>query len=98
MVQMKHNVSATASNTFWDLAFNFIPQVLEKRKRKVPKFIQQRRKLVKNNCPPVFLEYYYKKKSTGEVVKFCGSVAPMKAYQNPSYEKLFEIAYVKVCR
>ena len=95
---MKHRVSAAAANSFWEAAFKFIPTVLEEKKeKKVPQFIQQRRKLYADYCPPVHMEYCYRKKLDSSIIKFHGSSAPLKAYQNnKQYEKLYEMAHVKV--
>ena len=95
--QSKHHVSASAANNFWDIAFKFIPLVLQSREKKVPKCIQQRRKLKKDNCPPVTVEHCYRNKINGEILHHSGSAAPVKTYQdNSKFEKLYEIAYVKV--
>ena len=97
--QARHNVSAAAANSFWNLAFEYVPLVLQNRDKKIPKFVQQRKKLNSNHCPTINMEYYYKDKSNGNIVKYSGTVAPVKAYErNPNFEKLFETAFVQVRR
>ena len=98
LAQMKHHVSAEAANSFWDLAFKYVPQCLQQRQKKVPKFVHQRRKLFLDHCPEVHMEYSYRNKLTGEIVEYKGTTAPIKLYQNNNYEKLYELAYVKVIR
>ena len=95
--QVKHKVSANAANAFWDIAFKFIPSVQEQRHKKVPKYSHQRRKMNQSYCPPIHLEFTLRDKKDGGIVKVKGSTAPTKAYENnPEYEKLYEVAYVKV--
>lgn len=96
LAQMKHHVSAEAANEFWDLSFKFVQPCLLQRTKKVPKFIQQRRKMIQNYCPPVQVEFYYRNKLNGEIITHKGTSAPNKMYQNNNYEKLYEVAYVKV--
>ena len=95
---MKHQVSATAANSFWDVGFKYLPRVLDQRRgKKVPKFVHQRRKMMKDDAPKVEMEHVYKKTTHDSIIKIKGSVAPVKAYQtNPMYEKLYETAHVKV--
>ena len=93
---MNHHVSAAAANAFWDVAFKSIPPVLEK-KRKIAKFIQQRRKLVRDYCPQIHMEYCFRRKSDNAIIKHHGPSAPVKAYQsNEKYEKLYEMGYIEV--
>ena len=99
LTQMKHHVSAAATNSFWDIAFKNIPLVLQQRRKKVPKFIQQRRKIKQNYAPPIHIEFNYLNLETNEVEQFRGSTEPVKACtNNPKYEKLYEVAHVKVCK
>lgn len=95
--QMKHKVSAAAVNHLWNIAFKYVPLVLSQCRKKVPQFIQQRRKLVKNSCPPIQVEYIMRKKDDGNIIHFQGTTAPVKQYlASGEFEKLAEIAYVQV--
>ena len=97
LMEYKHNVSGAAANAYWDLAFKLVPRVLELKKKKVPKFVHQRRKLINDDCPKIEMEFYFRKKEDDSIVKFSGTNAPLKQYQNNSkYEKLYELAYVQV--
>ena len=97
LAQMKHQVFAEATNAFWDLAFQFVPPTLQQQTKRVPKFVQRRKKMLLNHCPEVHLEYSYRNKVSGEIINYKGSTAPIKLYQNnQNYEKLYELAYVKV--
>ena len=99
--QVTHKVSEKAANVFWDYAFNYIPRIMEFKEREgrlnnVPKFSQQRRKL-KKCCPEVKMEFAFKNKIDGSIVKHSASTTPVKALeQNPEYVKLYEIATIEV--
>ena len=99
--QLSHKVSAKAANLFWSTTLNYLPQLLELKEREgreksIPQFIQQRRKLYKDNCPDVQMEFAFRKKD-GSIVKHNGETAPMKAMQlNREYVKLYEMASIKV--
>ena len=95
VAQVRHHVSAAGANAFWDAAFKFIP-LLQTRTKKVPKFVHQRRKLVQNYSPPVEMEYVFRKKSDNSIVKYKGTTAPVKEFPSSDFEKLCEMAYVKV--
>ena len=100
--QLSHKVSAKATNTFWDICMEYVPQLKEMWEReghtkKVPGFIHQRRQLYKQYCPEVIMEFGFKNKTDGSVKKVTSGKTPLKEYQNnPDYVKLYEIASVKV--
>ena len=100
--QMNHKVSAKATNSFWDLGQEYIPKLVklherEGRHRHIPKFIQQRRKMYKEYCPDVQMEFAFQKKIDGSIITVRGNSAPLKALQhNTNYIKLYEMATVKV--
>ena len=100
--QLTHKVSGKATNLFWDIAFQFIPKLLdmkhrEGRTKNIPKFIQQRRLQERQYCPDIHMEFGFKKKSDGSIIIHSGPTTPLKAMQlNSDYVKLYEIAYVKV--
>ena len=97
LAQMKHHVSAEAANSFWDLAMKYVPLSLQQRQKKIPQFVHQRRKMYQNYCPEVHMEFVYKNKLNGEIVTYKGTSAPLKMYQNNFvYEKLYELAFIKV--
>lgn len=97
LLQSKHQVSASAANSFWDAAFKCVPPVLAARNKKVPQFVHQRRILIAEKCPKISMEYLYRNKEDNSIVTFKGTIAPVKKYQNPGkYEKLCEVAKVDV--
>ena len=97
LTQMKHQASAEAANAFWNTAFKHIPDVVQQTTKKIPKFIQQRRKIFEENCPKVHLEYCYRNKVSGDIITYKGTTAPVKQFGNTQkFEKLYEMAYVKV--
>ena len=100
--QLTHNVSAAATNSFWKISMELIPKLVSQKEsdnitRKTPTFTQERRKLYRDNCPPVKMTFAFKNKSTGNIETVDCDATPMNAYQrNPSYVKVFEEAHVEV--
>lgn len=104
LTQQTHNVSATATEKFWDIALKFLPELVEHKARdsitkKTPAFTQERKKLYKNLCPEVKMFFGFKHKSTGviETVE-CTSTPNMTFQRNPEYIKVFEEAQIQVIR
>ena len=99
--EVDHTVSQSATNSFWDVAFSFIPKLLEAKKlqkvtRKVPKFNHIRRQLYKNKTPEVRMEIAYRNKETDEITIVEDTSTPASKFSPAVYEKLYEKAYVKV--
>lgn len=100
--QLTHKVSAKASNTFWDLTLTYVPKLLNFKEREghfknIPKFINQRRKLTKQYCPDVQMEFAFRNRLDGSIIKHRGATSPLKEFQqNPNYMKLYEVASIKV--
>ena len=100
--QLTHRVSAKATNSFWSNAMDFLPKLLEfklreGRERPIPQFVHQRKQLYKQYSPDVKMEFAFKNKIDGSIIKHSGTTAPLKEFQlNPNYSKLYEIASVKV--
>ena len=100
MVQLTHQVSAAAANSFWDSAVQSIPNLMECKKRSsvkknVPGFIHLRQKLY-NDCPEVHMKFVYLNKSTQEVEVVHASKSPDRRYPKSTHVKLYEEAHVKV--
>lgn len=64
--------------------------------KKVPQFQQIRRKLYENRTPDVNLEIGYKNKETDEVTIINDTVTPKSRFPPNRFDKMFEIASVKV--
>ena len=102
VTQLCQKVSAKAANQFWDLSITYLPKLVMFKEREgnvknIPKFIQERRKLYQKYCPDVQMEFGFQKKSDGSIIKVSGSSTPLKdLQQNPEYQKLYEIASIKV--
>lgn len=100
--QLTHKVSGKATNEFWNLTMEYMPKLLEFKKREgrtknIPRFIHLRRQLYTKFCPKVKMEFAFRKKIDGSIIKHTSSAAPLKAFQlNQEYEKLYEIASIKV--
>ena len=69
-LEMKHRTSQIASEEFWELAKETFPKLYRAKTedmeyKDMPKFVSQRRKLFRENVPPVKLEIAYLNKDTG---------------------------------
>ena len=101
-IQRGHHVSARATNAFWDAAIEMIPQIVEMQKKenickRIPKFIQHRRKLHMEYCPKVMMEFAFMNKHDQSIETVLSQSTPLKKYQNNSdYIKLYEKSYIKV--
>ena len=102
LAQETHKVSARATNKFWSLSLDYMPKLLklqeqEGRQNPIPQFIQQRRKLHKQYCPEIQMEFGFQKMFDGSLKIIKTSSAPLKDLQlNRDYIKLYEIASIKV--
>lgn len=101
LVQLTHNVSAAATNSFWRIAFEFIPtlcRIREQRniKKKVPGYIHIRRNLYDDICQKVHMKFAFLNKSNNSIEVVECDKAPDKRYPRSRYIKLYEEAHVKV--
>ena len=101
-VQLTHKVSCAATNAFWKLSLKWIGRLLHSKKinrvkRKIPQFRQQRNKLYKD-CPRIGMNFGYLNTDTNEILTLTDvDTAPRKRFQNDlKYEKLYEAAFIKV--
>lgn len=99
--ELDHTVSKVGSNLFWKIAFKFVPRILEAKAqqrvtRKTPQFNHIRRTLYDKYTPDVNLEIAYREKETDEVRIVNESVMPKSRFPPDKFEKLYEIASVKV--
>lgn len=69
---------------------------LQQVKRKVPKYNHIRRKLYEKHTPDVNLELAYKNKESNEITIINDTVTPKSRFPPDQYEKIYEIATVKV--
>ena len=102
-MELDHTVSKIASDDFWRLACEFLPKIVYARSaqnvtRKLPQFSHIRKKLYNDNVPEVTLEIGYKNKDTDEVTVVTDTITPIKQYPPNQFEKMFEIASVKVTK
>ena len=99
---MDHRVSKTASEQFWALATNLLPEVLEAKQvnqvhKKIPQFRSLRAKMYEEDVPPINLEVAYECKETGDVIIMQGlSKTPVKRFPPSQFIKLYESAKVSV--
>lgn len=102
--QLTHYVSLTATNAFWRLALEFIPPVMETRKkesihRKIPQFVQVRRNLYKEIAPKIKMSFAFLNKENGTIVKVAEDHTPLSKFQrDPHYQKLYEEAHIEVIK
>lgn len=64
--------------------------------RKIPQFDHIRRTLAQNYSPPVHMEIAYKNKETDQVTIVKDTITPKSRFPPHRFEKMFEIATVKV--
>ena len=100
-LEMDHRVSKTASEAFWELGKWAFPRLYKAKidevvLKNIPKFVSQRRKLHKDNVPPVHLEIGYLDKETKEVVLVEGDKTPKSRFHPTKFQKVYEVASVKV--
>ena len=101
VIELKHRVSKTTSNAFWELAKTMFPslsraKIEERVYKRVPKFQSQRRRLFKDNLPKIKLEIGYMNKETREIVVVESDKTPVSRFSPHEYEKLYEVASVEV--
>ena len=102
-IQLRHEFSQHAVNEFWSVAITDMKRLFEVKQqqrvsRKIPQFINQRNKLYRDLCPKVKMNFGYLHKATEEVYTLSNlDKAPVHRYdKDPSFIKLYEVAYVKV--
>ena len=98
--QINHKVSKTGASKFWNIATKFMIPLsnafIKEKKKKFPKFEHIRRKLVKKNVPEVTIEAGYVDKKKTELIISEGEKVNVKDFPREKFEKVFEIASVKV--
>lgn len=102
-VQLTHNVSASATNAFWEVAFQLVPELMQHKRqemveKKIPGFIHLRRKLYDRKCPKVEMKFVYLNKNTQEIEVVNTNKNPRLTYNKANYVKLYEEAHVKVIK
>lgn len=100
--ELHHKVSKEASNSFFEIAKKRFHQLmiaknLEGISKSTPQFVHLRRSLYNDNVPKIYLEVAYRNRVTGEetVLQDLESI-PTTQYPRSEYNKLYEIASVKV--
>ena len=101
VAEVDHTMSKAGSNELWRIASFYIPKIInakniEQVKKKNPQFNHIRRKLYDDYTPKVNLEIGYRNKETNEVTVVKDSITPRKRFPPNQFEKLYEIASVKV--
>ena len=100
MVQLTHDVSAAAANSFWKIASTSIPELFHAReelqiKKNVPGYIHLRRKLYEES-PTVHMKFVYMNRETKAIEIVQCTKAPVKNFPKSKFVKLYEEAHVKV--
>ena len=101
LIELDHDVSNVAANCYWKLATTFLQKFFEARtseniSKKIPQFNHIRRTLHKEHVPPISLEIGYRNKESSEITVVNDTVTPRSRFQPDVYEKIYEIASIKV--
>ena len=101
-LERNHQVSKVASEAMWDLAKTWFHKLFMTKNaqgvtRKTPSFIHLRRLLYRDYVPPVHMEIGYLEKETGDVTVMEDTpITPKNRFPPHRYQKLWDIAHVKV--
>lgn len=101
LLENRHRVSKSASEDFWRLASSAFPKLHKARidevvYKRVPQFQNQRKKMYDTKVPNINLKIGYKNLETDEISVVESSATPLSKYPPRKYQKLFEVATVKV--
>ena len=100
-VQLTHQVSAAATNSFWAIANTFLPVISAAKdkcnvNKNVPGFVHIRRTMKKQMCPEVQMKFVYLNKNTRAIEVVHSKTSPDHKYNQSCYEKLYEEAHISV--
>ena len=97
MSEIHHSVSKGASESFWRIGLELFPKLSGANgSKKTPQFNYIRKKMYKDMVPNIDLEIGYKNRSSGEITVVNTTVTPVKNFSPAKFDKMFEIATVKV--
>ena len=98
MTEITHHVSKTATDAFWSVGLKYFSMLsaARGRRKKTPQFKSIRRKIYLNSVPPVNLEIGYKDRTTNEIHIVNDTCTPLKRFSPTKFDKIFEIASIKV--
>ena len=100
-IQLTHDVSASAANSYWKLALASFPALQAAKensdvRKNTPGFEHLRRKLYSESCPEVTMNFCFLNKNTSEIEKVTCQKSPAKRFPKSKYIKLYEEAHIKV--
>lgn len=99
---MTHHVSAAATESFWKVAKEFIPELNKVKEnsennRKIPGFKHIRRQIHADTCPPIEMKFIFLNKTTNAIEEVnCKKSPPRKQFPRENCTKLYEEAHIKV--
>ena len=99
--EVNHRVSKRASAGFWNVARKWMGSLTsafnKDGKKKFPKYEHTRKKITKENVPPISMDIGYLHKESGELTIVEDSDKnPILKFPSDVYEKVYEIASIKV--
>ena len=103
LAESDHHVSKVATNLFWKIGLKYFHRLMvakenENVRRKVPQFVQIRRKQKTSHIPRVSMDIAYQDKATGEVhIVEDTEVTPVNRFPPSTHTKVYEVATVQVC-
>ena len=102
LIEIQHQVSKVASNEFWKSANKHLYKLLAAKEaqnvtRKVPQFVQLRRKFNNVHVPEIKMEFGYRNKETGEITVVKNRLTtPINEFPPSTYKMVYEIAKIEV--
>ena len=102
LLELKHVVSKSAANEFWDAAARYFPILQQCREnenitKKIPKFRSIRNNLYNDNVPGIKLEVAYEVRETRDIIVMEDlNSTPLSRFPPSKYIKLYEVSTVKV--
>ena len=100
--QLTHQVSISAANAFWSLAFENVCKIHQLKgdegiRKGIPQFVHMRRVMYKEACPKIWMSFTFKNLDDGSIITVQDDHTPLSRYQrDPKYQKLYEEAHIKV--
>ena len=99
--EIDHHISLAASNALWKVSDKFFHNMYEAKQRegiskKIPQFLQERKRAYEKHVPKINMEIAYLHKITGQISVVESDTTPTSQYPPNLYTKIYEVASVEV--